>query len=250
MHSKLIFSTQSLATSVVLIVPLSKSTLLPDKGLEYAVERSRSIPTTTIYNQTPTIMKQTIKGPHKRTRYTHTRINTTFPTNQLLNNPFPFILTALLSQYIFSHTLYLTLAESICLKLKTLNLNNTFATLLTAMLACYRRLENPRGIWNKQAKTERGEGRFLLRPPLHFEPRRNRFLLCIKGVKKIVFKSRCYAILVVTCEQGTCIFLLYRPGRTSDRSDQVVAAPCLCGSLDNAESCPPEITENSSTICR
>ena len=44
---------------------------------------------------------------------------------------------------------------------------------------------------------------------------------------------------MVTCEQGTCIFLLYRSGRTSDRSDQVVAAPCLCASLGNAESCPP-----------
>ena len=55
---------------------------------------------------------------------------------------------------------------------------------------------------------------------------------------------------MITCEQGTCIFLLYRPGRTSDRSDQVVAAPCLCASLGNAESCPPEITKNSSTMCR
>ena len=50
---------------------------------------------------------------------------------------------------------------------------------------------------------------------------------------------------MVTCEQGTCIFLLYRSGRTSDRSDQVVAAPCLCASLDNAESYPPEITKIS-----
>ena len=45
---------------------------------------------------------------------------------------------------------------------------------------------------------------------------------------------------MVTCDQVTCIFLLYRLGRTNDRSDQVAAAPCLCASLDNAESCPPE----------
>ena len=120
-------------------------------------------------------------------------------------------------------------------------LNNTFATLLTAMLACYRRLEIIEASGIGKPRRNRGEGRFLLRPPLHFAPRRDRFPLCIKGVRKDVFKSRCYPILMVTCEQGTCIFLLYWPGRTSDRSDQVVAAPCLCASLDNAESCPPEI---------
>ena len=106
-------------------------------------------------------------------------------------------------------------------------------------------MRNPRGIRNRQAKTEQGGGgeraNFFFAP--HFVSRRTGtgFLYAYKRGEKNVFISRCYTILMVTCEQGTCIFLLYRPGRTSDRSDQVVAAPCLCASLGNAESCPPEI---------
>ena len=186
---------QSLATSVVLIVPLSKSTLSPAKGLQYAVERSRSITTTTIYNQTATIMKQTIKGPHKRTRYTHTRMNTTFHTNQLMKNPFTFILTANIIIHILPHTLSDISRENLS-KTKDTTFNNTFATLLTAMLACYRRLEILEASRIGKPRRSRGEGRFLLRPPLHFAPRRNRFPLCIKGVRKNVFKSRCYVIFV------------------------------------------------------
>ena len=97
--------------------------------------------------------------------------------------------------HILPHTLSDISRENLS-KTKDTTFNNTFATLLTAMLACYRRLEILEASRIGKPRRSRGEGRFLLRPPLHFAPRRNRFPLCIKGVRKNVFKSRCYVIFV------------------------------------------------------
>ena len=53
-------------------------------------------------------------------------------------------------------------------KTKDTTFNNTFATLLTAMLACYRRLEILEASKIGKPRRSRGEGRFLLRPPFSF----------------------------------------------------------------------------------